>query len=184
IGLPLPLLAIQILFMNLVTDNLPALTLGFNPPSHDIMKVKPRKDSRLINKQLITLMIIAAAIISIGVVGLFYYEIKMLGHDVDTARTTALVTLILFEITNAFNFRSFRKPVHKTNLFGNKWLIYASAASIIATIAIIYTDANTIFGTAPIGIWSWVIAIAISLSVVGIFDIIKMVNIRRNKIIE
>ncbi len=184
LGLPLPLLALQILFMNLVTDDLPALTLGFNPASHDIMKVKPRKESKLLNRELIKLMIIAAAIVSVGVVGLFYYEIRILGHDVTVARTTALVTLILFEITNAFNFRSFRKPVHKLNLFANKLLIYASVISIIATIAIIYTKANSVFGTAPIGFWNWIVAIAISLSVVGIFDIIKMVNIRRNKVIE
>jgi len=184
LGLPLPLLAIQILFMNLVTDNLPALTLGFNPASHDVMKVKPRKDSNLINKQLVMLMVIAASIIAMGVIGLFYYEIRILGHDVGVARTTALVTLILFEITNAFNFRSFRKPVYKLNLFANKYLIYASIISIIATIAIIYTSMNSVFGTVPIGLWNWIVALSISLSVVGIFDIIKIVNIKKNRVIE
>ncbi|MFH1332090.1 MAG: cation-transporting P-type ATPase, partial [archaeon] len=166
--LPIPLLAIQILFMNLVTDNLPSLTLGFNPASHDIMKVKPRRDSRLVNKQLIKLMVIAAAIISLAVIGLYYYQIKVQNEDVVIARTTALVTLILFEITNAFNFRSFRKPVHKMDLFANKPLIYACIASLLATIAIVYTKANTVFGTAPIGLWHWIIAITISLSIVGI----------------
>ncbi len=184
LGLPLPLLALQILFMNLVTDDLPALTLGFNPASHDVMKVKPRKNSELLTKETITLMIIAASIISVGVVGLFYYEIRILGHDVSVARTTALVTLILFEITNAFNFRSFRKPVHKLDLFANKYLVYASIISIIATMVIIYTGASSVFGTVPIGLWNWIVALAISLSVVGIFDIIKIINITKNKIIE
>ncbi|MFH1332061.1 MAG: cation transporting ATPase C-terminal domain-containing protein, partial [archaeon] len=62
--------------------------------------------------------------------------------------------------------------------------IYACIASLLATIAIVYTKANTVFGTAPIGLWHWIIAITISLSIVGIFDVIKMINIRRNKIIE
>ncbi len=184
LGLPLPLLALQILFMNLVTDDLPALTLGFNPASHDLMKVKPRKNSELLTKEITTLMIIAASIIAIGVIGLFYYEIKILGHDIGVARTTALITLILFEITNAFNFRSFRKPVHKLNLFANKYLVYASVISLIATIAIIYTGANSVFGTVPIGLWNWIVALAISLSVVGIFDIIKIINIKKNMVIE
>lgn len=183
LGLPLPLLALQILFMNLVTDDLPALTLGFNPSSHDIMTVKPRKKSELFPKEIMILTIIAAAIITIGVVGLFYYEIRILGHDVSVARTTALITLILFEITNAFNFRSFRKPVHKIDLFANKYLVYASIISIIATIIIIYTGVNSIFGTVPVGLWAWVVALAISLSFVGVFGIIKSISIKKNKII-
>ena len=180
LGLPLPLLALQILFMNLVTDDLPAITLGFNPSSHDVMKAKPRKKSEIMNKQLFILLAIAGTIMTLGTLGVFYYTLNILNQDIITARTAALITLIFFEIANAFNFRSFRYPVYKLPLFANKYLVYASILSILATISIIYTPLNIIFETVPIG-WSyWAFALATSLLIIIPFDIIKVIN-KKNK---
>ncbi|MCX8193883.1 MAG: cation-transporting P-type ATPase [Candidatus Pacearchaeota archaeon] len=177
IGLPLPLLALQILFMNLVTDDLPAITLGFNPPSHDVMKTPPRKKSQIINKQLFILLSVAGIIMAAGTLGVFYYALKVLDKDIVTARTSALITLIFFEIANAFNFRSFRYGVHKLPLFANKYLVYASLVSILATIAIIYIPSlSNIFETAPIDLYHWLFAFVISLSVIIVFDILKIIN--------
>ncbi|MFH0700866.1 MAG: cation-transporting P-type ATPase [Candidatus Woesearchaeota archaeon] len=176
LGLPLPLLALQILFMNLVTDDLPAITLGFNPASKDVMKAKPRKGSMILNKRLITLLIIAGTIMGIVTLGTFYFTLNFLHQDVTTARTVALVTLIFFEIANAFNFRSFRTPVHKLPLFANKYLVYASAASILATLLIIYTPLNKIFETTPVAWYYFAIAALMSLTVIIVFDIWKAIK--------
>ncbi|MBU4124581.1 MAG: cation-transporting P-type ATPase, partial [Nanoarchaeota archaeon] len=174
IGLPLPLLALQILFMNLITDDLPALTLGFNPASRDVMKSKPRKESRILNKQLIKLLIVSGSIMGIITLGTFYFALNILHLDIVTARTIALVTLIFIEIANAFNFRSFRYPVHKLPLLANKYLVYASIASIVATLLIIYTPLNIIFETTPISWYYFVSAALMSLIIVIIFDIWKI----------
>ncbi len=176
LGLPLPLLALQILFMNLVTDDLPAITLSFNPASKDVMKTKPRKESGILNKRLITLFIIAGTIMGIVTLGAFYITLNVLKQDVTTARTVALVTLIFFEIANAFNFRSFRYPVHKLPLFANKYLAYASVASILATLLIIYTPLNRIFETIPIAWYYFAFAALISLSVIIVFDVWKRIK--------
>src|SRR3989338_6829324 len=176
LGLPLPLLALQILFMNLVTDNLPAITLGFNPSSQDVMEAKPRKKSHILDKKLISLIIIAGSIMGLVTLGVFYFTLNILKQELVVARTTALVTLIFFEITNAFNFRSFRKRVLNRSPFTNKYLVYASLISILATLLIIYSPLNKVFETSPIGFLNILIAVMVSLSIILVFDILKIID--------
>ncbi len=177
LGLPLPLLAAQILFMNLVTDNLPALTLGFNPPSLDVLRKKPKKQS-LVSKEQIYLIAIAAIVMGTATLGIFFYSLNILHLSIEHARTNALLTLILLEIANAFNFRSFRYPVHKLPINANKSLIYASLISIGLTFLVLYVPfLNRIFETVPIPAFSWGLAFLFSLSIVAVFEIVKMARI-------
>ncbi|MFA4953160.1 MAG: cation-transporting P-type ATPase [Candidatus Pacearchaeota archaeon] len=176
LGLPLPLLALQILFMNLVTDNLPAITLGFNPSSQDVMEAKPRKKAHILDKKLISLIIIAGTIMGLVTLGVFYFTLNILKQELVVARTTALVTLIFFEIANAFNFRSFRKRVLNRSPFTNKYLVYASAISILATILIIYSPLNKLFETSPISLFNFLLAFVASLAIIIVFDILKAVK--------
>ena len=174
LGLPLPLLALQILFMNLVTDDLPALTLGFNPPSFDVMEAKPRRKSSILNKQLLKLLVTAGSIMALGTLGVFYFTLNVLNQDIAVARTSALLALIFLEIANAFNFRSFRYPVHRLPFFANKYLVYASIASVLATILIVYTPLSKVFELAHVSIFYWLSAFAISLIVIIVFDVWKL----------
>lgn len=185
-GLPLPLLALQILFINIVTDDLPAISLGFNPHPNDIMKTKPRKKSRILNRQLLLLLAIAGTIMGTGTLGVFYITLKtLLAQDIAgdialaTARTVGLLTLIFFEIAGAFNFRSFKTPIYKLPLFTNKYLVYASAASILLTFLIIYSPLNLIFETVPLGIFSILTATLVSSSIIVVFDVLKIMNKKR-----
>ena len=175
-GLPLPLLALQILFMNIVTDDLTEITLGFNPASKDVMKTKPRKESNILNKQLIFLLIVAGTIMGAVTLGAFYFTLEVLHQDIAIARTVGLVTLIFFEIANAFNFRSFRHPVHKLDIFANKYLVYASVASVLATLLVVYTLLNKIFETAHIAWYYFAGAALISLTTIIVFDIWKRIK--------
>ncbi|MCR4284603.1 MAG: cation-transporting P-type ATPase [archaeon] len=174
LGLPLPLLALQILFMNLVTDNLPAITLGFNPSSQDVMNKKPRKKSHILDRQLILLILTGGATMGIITLGVFYLVLNILNQGLIVARTTALLTLILFEIAHAFNFRSFRKGVLNRSPLVNKPLVYASIISLFATALIIYTPLNKAFETTPIGPMNILVAFVASLIIVLIFDIMKV----------
>jgi len=173
-GLPLPLLALQILFMNIVTDNLPAITLGFNPSSDDIMEIKPRKKSNIINRRLFMLIVIAGTIMGLLTLGVFYLTLNLLKQDIKTARTTTLLTLILFEIFNAFNFRSFRKLVLNRSPLTNIYLFLASTISIISTIVIIYSPLNKIFETSQISLSNFVISIATAFIIIIVFDVLKL----------
>jgi len=177
LGWPIPvLLALQILFMNLVTDNLPALTLGFNKSSPDIMEEKSMKKRKLLNKNLFKLIAFAGVFMCVLTLIVFYISYNILHQHIEYARSTALATLIILEITNAFNFRSFRKGVANRDLLVNKYLVYASIISVIATVVILYTPVNTLFGTHPITFADWLITLAAAILLIITFDILKKIN--------
>ncbi len=179
-GWPVPvLLALQILFMNLVTDNLPAITLGFNSSSEDIMEEKVSKNRNLLNGNLFKLIAFSGILMSFLTLLVFYMVSNVMGESAVYARTAALATLIILEIANAFNFRSFRKGTLTRSPFANKALVWASLVSIVATIIIIYTPLGAWFSTAPIGILDWAVTIGAALVLLLIFDILKKINKRK-----
>jgi len=170
------LLALQILFMNLVTDDLPAITLGLTPSSPDIMDEKPRGKKTILNKSLIAWLIIAGVGMALITLAVFYIVFNVFHQEIIYARTTALVTLILAEIANAYNFVSFRHKVSFETLKVNKYLLAASIISIIATFLIIYTPLNRIFGTIPLSFVNWVAGISGAIVIILLFNILKKIN--------
>lgn len=170
------LLALQILFMNLVTDNLPAITLGFNPSSKNAMTEIPRKNAEILNKRLIALLIFTGGLLMLFVLSSYYITHNVLGESQEYSRTVALFSLICLEIVSAFNFRSFRKGVLTRSLFVNPYLVYASIISFIATFGVIYSPLNKIFETVPLRLNGFVIAISVSLLLIIIFDVLKFIN--------
>lgn len=168
--------ALQILFMNIVTDNMPALTLGFNNTSKDIMMERPRKNAQILTNEFIDLIIVNG--ICMGMLALFvaYLSYNVLQLSSDESRSTVLVSMIFIQIANAYNFRSFRYLVFTRSLFVNKYLIIASILSITATLAIIYTPLSIIFETTALGAESWLLAVASAILIVVIFDIQKIIN--------
>jgi Ca2+-transporting ATPase len=180
-GWPFPLLlALQILFMNIVTDNLPAITLGLNHSSEDIMEEKPRKNTNILNKRLFLTLIIAGTLMAVFVLSTFYFTFNILGQTTKDARTTALLALIVLEIAGAFNFRSFRKTTLNRSPLVNPYLAIASLISLIATFLIIYTPLNKIFETIPLPLLDWIIALGFGLLLILIFDIFKIINNKKN----
>jgi P-type Ca2+ transporter type 2C len=171
------LLAIHILFMNLVTDNIPAITLGLNPTSKDIMEEQPRIKAEFLNKSLIKLIISIGLIMGTFTLGVYYFEFNILGQSVETARTAALFTLIALEIVGAFSFRSFRKKILNRSPFVNIYLVYATIVSFVATLAIIYLPfLRSVFETVPLGIFGWVGALSAGLLAAVLFDTLKHFN--------
>ncbi len=177
LGWQIPLLlALQILFVNLVTDNLPAITLGLNPSSADVMSEKPRKEVKLLTKNVLKALFFTAALVAIFVLTIFYLSFNVFQEDIETARTSALVSLILLEIASAFNFRSFRSGVFTRSPFANIYLFYASLISLAATFIVIYTPVNKIFEAAPLSLSGWLLAVSPAILLIVIFDAAKKVN--------
>jgi len=172
------LLPLQILFMNIVTDDLPAIALGFNPYSRDIMDEKPKKKA-IITKNLIILFLFSGIFIAGFTLFTYYFVFNILGMSSIYASTTALLTLIILEIFGAFIYRSFRKGVLTRSLLTNKYLFFASVISIIATLLIIYTPLNIVFNTIPLNFHDWLIALGVGILFIFIFDILKIINARR-----
>lgn len=177
---PIPLLLpLQILFMNIVTDNIPSIALGFNKSSHDIMQEKARKKG-LITKSIFLLILFTSFFMTFFTLLVFYVSFNIFKYNAVSATTAALVTLIMLEVLGAFIFRSFRKPVFTRSLFVNKYLFFASLISILATLLIIYTPLNSIFSTSPLFFYEWIVALLIGFLFVLLFDILKIVNNKRS----
>lgn len=168
--------ALQILFMNLVTDDLPAITLGFNKSSKDIMSEPPRKNEPILTSEFFQVLIVNGVLMGLIAFAVSYlcYNILNLPHE--TARTTLLVSMILVQIANAFNYRSFRYGVLSRSLLVNKYLVVASIISLFAVLAIVYTPLHVVFETTALKKESWMIALAAGFTIIVLFDLFKLIN--------
>lgn len=174
------LVAIQILFMNLVTDNLPAIMLGFNPSSKDIMHGKFKKNMDILDRKLIAIVFMTGILMGSFVLLSYYISFNVLGHDAGSSRTVALVALIVIEICAAFVFRSFRKGVLTRSPFSNKYLLFASIISLLATLTVIYTPLSYVFETVQISFYEWGFSLAFGFLLLIIFDVLKFINPKTN----
>ena len=184
-GWGVPILAsIQILFINLITDNLSALTLGLNPTSPDIYEQKPRANQNIINKEIFKLISVTSLMMMFLTLGSYNISINFFGHTSNEAQTVALFTLILVEIATAFSFRSFRKYVIGRSIFINPYLFLTSIISICLTLIVIYTPLNKYLETTPLSIDIALIPVfGLGIAIV-LNDIIKFINLRRNSYIS
>jgi Ca2+-transporting ATPase len=135
-GFPLPLLPLQILWINLVTDGLPALALGADTSERGIMQRKPRNVKEGILHNSIGFLIISGIVGTIITLSMFF--LGYYSSDIDTARTFALMTLIMFELFLVFSARSTEKGIIEEGLFNNKYLIGAVLVSIGLQFVLVY----------------------------------------------
>lgn len=149
--LPLPLLPIQILWINLVTDSLPALALTNDPSHKNVMKRNPRNPKEWLLKDTIQFIITAGIIGTVITMLLFltYYN-----TDLVKARTLALTALIIFEAFLVFSARFEKTSINK-NIFENRFVIYAVIISIIIHSLILYTPLNNLFQVSPLLFFDW-----------------------------
>ncbi|MHB9057982.1 MAG: cation-translocating P-type ATPase [Bacillota bacterium] len=159
-GLPLPLLPIQILMVNLVTDGLPAMALGVEPGEPDVADRPPRPPQESVFAQRLAIKItLRGVIIGLCTLGVFWLAMKA-GADVDHARTLAFATLVSSQLIHVFDCRSERRSVLKLGLFSNGFLLVAVAISTAMMLGAIYLPGmEHIFKTVPLGLgdWFWVL---------------------------
>jgi len=150
----IPFTAVQILWINLVTDGLPALALGVDPKEKDIMKRKPRDPKKGILHGIL-LFILIAAILDFSSSFFLFNEVLGRTADIDKARTMLVTQTILFEFLFVFNCRSEKKSAFRLNPLENKKLIIAIIVSIILQIIMIYTPLQTVLGFVELSLSEW-----------------------------
>ncbi len=146
IGWPLPLIAIQILWVNLLTDGLPGLALGMDPFSKDIMKRPPRnRDEEIMSKDVIYNILIVGFLMGAGTLFMFYSY----GVESVKAKSIAFTTLVMFQL---FNVLTYRAKNFKIDFKTSKYLTGSVVFSILMQFAVLYTPLNTAFKTVPLGL--------------------------------
>jgi len=182
-GLTVPLLATQILWINLLTDSALALALGVDPAVEDVMDVPPRRiTDRIVDRSMITT--IALLGVTSAVVGLIALDLELAGGmlggsgDIETARTMVFTTIVLSQIFNAFNARSdtvsaFVRP------FDNRLLWAAAGLTVALQIAVVHAPPlQHAFDTEPLDVTRWAICIGLASAVLWVDEIRKAIQRR------
>ena len=177
----LPLLATQILWINLVTDGPPALALGVDPADDGLMERPPRPvGERVITPAMWRGIVFVGVIMAVGT--LFVLDASLPGGFVDGdgdlpyAQTMAFTTLMLFQIFNVFNARSDDRSAF-VHLFTNAWLWTAAAASVVLQVAVVYVPfLQSAFGTVPLSARDWLFCIAVASTVLWLREASKAVR--------
>lgn len=165
---------IHILWINLVTDTLPALALGVEKAEMDIMKQKPRKSSSSIFAGGLGTNIIYQGILE-GLLTLGAFYIARTLYSPEVSITVAFSTLGLIQLTHAFNVRSDRKSIFQIGLFSNMYLIGAIATSVVLQlIVIVIPELNGIFRVVQLDARQWLLVLAFSLAIVPVVELVKL----------
>ncbi len=164
IGLPVPLLPVQILWVNLVTDGFPALALGVDPVEPGIMLRPPRKPNEaVLTKKNGSLLLLQGFFIALCSLAAFTFVLFIEKEGIGRARTAAFIVLACSQLFHSFNCRSASKSLFKIGIGTNKKLILACLVSFILQMAVVYIPfLQRVFKTESLGFFDWCLVVVIS----------------------
>lgn len=175
LGVKSPLLAIQLLWVNLVTDSLPAIALGLEPPEKDIMN-RPPRDAR---KSIFADGLMGKIVVEGFMIGMFTILAFFIGnkyYGIEIARTMAFISLGMLELIHSFNVKS-DESIFKVGIFENKYLLGAFLLGTVLQLGIVFVPSLAeIFKLTELNATQWLITIGISVAPIIIVEIQKKVN--------
>jgi Ca2+-transporting ATPase len=176
LGLPVPLLALQILWINVVAEEFPAIGISVEPADSRLMQRPPRRPREaILSRGLLIYTLGISATIFLGSLGVYLLALRG-GEELDYARTMAFATLGFFTIYNAYSSRSLQRSVMTINPWSNKKLLAGIGASVVAILAALYVPfLQKAFETVPLGRESWLMVLGVSFSVVIVAEILKKI---------
>lgn len=178
------LTAVQILWINLVTDGLPAIALGVDPGDPDLMERKPRstKESIFTRDVKLYLSLVPILMTTLLLLGYFSYRPWESSSQLLEARTQLFTALVIMELANAVSARSLKYPVFKVGVFKNRYLWYAILSSVLLQLFVLYTPGvQSVFGVTSPGFVNWGLAVLFTTIVFGSLELGKYVANRRRK---
>jgi Ca2+-transporting ATPase len=179
LGKPLPLTAVQILYVNLATDGLPALALSVDPAERDIMRRPPRRRHEgIFDRRVISLILVGGAWSAVVTSSLFIWALSS-DKALEDARTMVFATLVLIEFFKAFAYRSDRTSVFERP-FANKWLNLAVLWESLLLVAVINVPFfQNAFGTTTLSPGLWVLMAGSAFTIIPVLEVAKWVIRRR-----
>ncbi len=184
IGLPTPLLPIQILWVNLVTDGFPALALGVDPVGKNIMQRQPRKKNEaVVTRERALMMLAQGSFIAFCSLLAFCFVLFVEKEDITRARTAAFIVLSCAQLFHSFNCRSMDESIFKIGILSNKKLILAVFVSFALQMAAVYLPfAQRVFKTEALGLFDWFLVLVISSFPLWAMEFWKMQARNRKKL--
>jgi P-type Ca2+ transporter type 2C len=174
LGKPLPLNAVQILYVNLATDGLPALALSVDPPERDLMRRPPRgRQEGIFTRPVSTLIVIGGAWSALTTLGLFVWALSA-GRELGEAMTMTFATLVLIEFFKAYSFRSDRNSV-LDRPFANRWLNLAIVWELVLVALVINVPLlQDAFGTQGLSLGTWLLVAGAACTIVPVLELAKL----------
>jgi len=179
--MPLPLLPVQILWTNLVTDGLPALGLAMEGIDPDVMKKPPRARSEgIVTKSLLWVMLLQGIFIAFCTLAPFALEFYYFEADLIKAQTMAFTVLVFCQKFHVFNCRSEWTSVFKLGVFSNRMLNLSVVIILSTQLLLVYVPSlQTIFKVVPLSLFDWAVVMAFSIQPLLMMEIVKWVHNRR-----
>ncbi len=183
LGLPIPYVPAQLLWINLVTNGLQDVALAFEPGEKGVIERRPRHPQEgIMSKLLLQRTVLVGMVISVGVIFNYVIAIKS-GESIAQARTVAVTTMVFFQFFQAWNSRSEMQSVFRVSFMSNPYLFLSIITAFFAHLTVLYVPAfQWIFRTVPIAIPEWIEIIAVSTMVIFAVEIDKLM--RRRKMIK
>jgi Ca2+-transporting ATPase len=174
LGFPLPITAVLILWINIISDGFPGLSLSFDPKRSNIMEEGPRSPSeKLVNSWMTALIIFVSLVAATFTLLSFLFVYRSTG-DLTMARSFVFITLGLDSLVYVFSVRTLMVPFWKTNMFENKWLILAVFIGLIFQYLPFLTEGTRqFFGLTSLGVTYWFVAFCLSIVMFLIIESLK-----------
>ncbi len=182
LGLPVPLVPIQLLWLNLVTDSFPALALGVEEGDPDIMENPPRNPKEaLFNRDMVIRTIIQSIAIGISTISAYLVSLNLYPENLDMARSITFTTLIMAELLRAYSTRSQKHSLFEIGLFTNRTLVYGTGFSFFLTLLVLYIPAlQPIFDTMPLDLSQWRIVLTFSFIPLIVGELYKFIPSKKS----
>ncbi|MFA7463541.1 MAG: cation transporting ATPase C-terminal domain-containing protein, partial [Syntrophales bacterium] len=180
LGVPIPYVPAQLLWINLVTNGLQDVALAFEPGEKGVIERPPRDPKEpIMSRILIERTAIVSVLIAAGILYNFITALDA-GESLEKARSVAVTTMVFFQFFQAWNSRSEIQSVFRMNPLGNPFLFYSMVAAFFAQLAVLYVPAfQWVFRTEPIEISEWVRILAVSAAVVIVVELDKWIRNRK-----
>ncbi len=177
-ALPLPLSAVQLLYVNLLTDGLPALALAVDPHADDLMTRRPHRPGRSIfSRPVVALMLVGGLWSAVVNLSLFGWALSS-GRSLAEAMTMTFVSLVMIQFFKAYSFRSERRSIF-VRPFENRWLNRSVLGELALLVVLLYVPAlRAPFGVYPLPVSDWIIVGVASLSIVPVLELVKALGRR------
>lgn len=172
LGLPMPLTAIQILWLNLVTDGIGDMAIATERGQQGVMDEPPlKREERLLSKGIIPFLLINVLLMSALSLAVYYYYLPV---SLETGRSAVFIIMSFTQLFNMYNMRSLKKSVFEIGFFSNRFVSLAMITSVITTVAILEVEAfHQYFGFATIPLVDFIVMIGLSSSVFWISEVYK-----------